>query len=241
MPIGSLTQSQSFALLQEATSARNLLAYGIRAIRTSKFLDTSGDAILTTLSIGCEKLLKISLGLRELEAASAWPSKSRMQAFNHGVVVMDRQLRDALRSALEGKPYPASLLAQVEADPVLPPLLAVLDRYGRSGRFYYLDELASEPQTGDSPNHMWNEVEWAVFNREPAIKRAYQAAKDSDDNAAFEASIPVLRGAVADTLVAWWETISVAGRFGAFGEGSPTMGWEVHPDSVPPEMNPRLR
>lgn len=61
------------------TSTRNLLAYGIRVIRTGAFIDTTRDPILTMLSIGVEKLYKLTLGLIALDCDHKWPTKTEMQ------------------------------------------------------------------------------------------------------------------------------------------------------------------
>ena len=55
-----LSQSQALALIAETTSARNLLGYGIRALRQSEFLETTIDPVMTMLSIGVEKLQKMT-------------------------------------------------------------------------------------------------------------------------------------------------------------------------------------
>lgn len=67
MAVVDLDRQQGFALLSEITSTRNLLADGIRVIRTGAFIDTTRDPILTMLSIGVEKLYKLTLGLIVLD------------------------------------------------------------------------------------------------------------------------------------------------------------------------------
>ena len=59
-----LNQTQAFALIFETTSTRNLLGYCLWALRNARFWETTRDPILTMLSIGGEKLLKMSLGRR---------------------------------------------------------------------------------------------------------------------------------------------------------------------------------
>ena len=58
-----LSVLQGLNFLQESDSAKHLLAYGIRALRTAAFIETTRDPIMTMLSIGVEKMLKIGLGL----------------------------------------------------------------------------------------------------------------------------------------------------------------------------------
>lgn len=88
MAIVDLDRQQGFALLAEMTSTRNLLAYGIRVVRTGAFIDTTRDPILTMLSIGVEKLYKLALGLIALDRDHRWPTKSEMQKQGHKLVPM---------------------------------------------------------------------------------------------------------------------------------------------------------
>lgn len=83
-----LDRQQAFALLAEMTSTRNLLAYGIRVIRTGAFIDTTRDPIQTMLSIGVEKLYTLTLGLIALARDQRWPTKSEMQKQGHKLVPM---------------------------------------------------------------------------------------------------------------------------------------------------------
>ena len=50
-------------LLREIASASNLLSYGTKVLRDIEFIDSAQEAIMTTLSIGLEKLYKLSLGM----------------------------------------------------------------------------------------------------------------------------------------------------------------------------------
>ena len=51
-----LTMQQSLNLEQESDSAKHLLSYGVRTLRTAAFIETTRDPIMTMLSIGVEKL-----------------------------------------------------------------------------------------------------------------------------------------------------------------------------------------
>ena len=155
MAIVNLDRQQGFALLAEMTSTRNLLAYGIRAIRTGAFIDTTRDPILTMLSIGMEKLYKLTLGLIVLERDHKWPTKSEMQKHGHNLNPMHTVVMNELRARAAVKSqYVRELVAEVDNDPVVAPIIEALDLYGRMGRFYYLDHLGDAPQAV-SPDHAW--------------------------------------------------------------------------------------
>ncbi|GAA1868718.1 hypothetical protein [Myceligenerans crystallogenes] len=232
MAIVDLDRQQGFALLAEMTSTRNLLAYGIRVVRTGAFIDTTRDPILTMLSIGVEKLYKLTLGLIALDCDHRWPTKSEMQKQGHKLVSMHVAVMNELRVRTANKSqYVRELLAEVDNDPVVAPIIEALDMYGRMGRFYYLDELGDAPQPV-SPGDAWQNIEQAAL-ADPAVATLYeQAVKDVGDNEAWEKFIRALHGRIATAVERIWVAIAVCGRNHALGETGETFGFEVHPDAV---------
>lgn len=223
------------ALIQEIDSAKHLLAYGERAVRGAAFVDTMRDPIMTMLSIGVEKLLKVAVGLVALDEHGAWPTKTVMKReFGHGTANLDRMLRGKLQAGIVGKSYEdyiQGLFNAVEADPVWPVLLDALDAYGRSGRFYNLDLLADEPQSWDSPSEKWTLVENCAIDASPELQ-ALRDAGFAGDNTAFDQLTRDINNAIADSLHRWWEAIAVLGRHGVLGDHNKAFGFEVHPDAV---------
>lgn len=232
MAIVDLDRQQAFALLAEMTSTRNLLAYGIRVVRTGAFIDTTRDPILTMLSIGVEKLYKLTLGLIALDRDQRWPTKSEMQKQGHKLVPMHAMVMNELRLRTANKgQYVRELLAEVDNDPVVLPIIEALDMYGRMGRFYYLDELGDAPQPV-SPDDAWQNIENAVL-ADPAVATFYQQAmKDVGDNDAWVKFIRALHEWIATAVERIWVTIAVCGRNHCLGETGGTFGFEVHPDAV---------
>ncbi|PPG64180.1 hypothetical protein C5C27_04100 [Rathayibacter sp. AY2B7] len=230
-----LSQRQKMALIEEIDSAKHLLAYGERAVRGAAFVDTMRDPIMTMLSIGVEKLLKVAVGLVALDEHGAWPTKTVMKReFGHGTANLDRMLRGKLQAGIVGKSYEdyiQGLFNAVEADPVWPVLLDALDAYGRSGRFYNLDLLADEPQSWDSPSEKWTLVENCAIDASPELQ-ALRDAGFAGDNMAFDQLTRDINNAIADSLHRWWEAIAVLGRHGVLGDHNKAFGFEVHPDAV---------
>ncbi len=232
MAIVDLDRHQSFALLAEMTSVRNLLAYGVRAIRTGAFIETTRDPILTMLSIGVEKLYKLTLGLVALDRDHKWPSKSEMQKQGHKLISMHTAVMNELRIRTANKSeYVRERVADVDNDPVIVPVIEALDTYGRMGRFYYLDELGAAPQPV-SPDDTWQNIEQAALT-DPAVAALYQEAmKNVGDNQAWEEFIRALHERIAGAVERLWIAVAVCGRNHALGETGGTFGFEVHPDAV---------
>jgi hypothetical protein len=124
------------------------------------------------------------------------------------------------------------LVAGVLADPVLPPLLAALDRYGMSGRFYNLDMLADSPQVDPDPARMWDAAEQAALD-DPGISELQRVAMERlSDNDAWDFYYSAVQGRTADSIERLWLMISRVGINHALGTTGATLGWEIAPDAV---------
>lgn len=225
-----LNQTQAFALIFETTSTRNLLGYGLWALRNARFWDTTRDPILTMLSIGVEKLLKMSLGLTHVAEHGEWPPLSKFrETWRHDIVKMHDDLFQTIRRRLPQATHPAfveSRLVEAEADPVLPALMAALSRYGQSGRFYNLDELALSPQAGEDPGHMWSEAENVALRLDPVMKSKFEAASSAAPEV-FDAFLHELEARLAESIERWWDVIALAGKHGILGARGKSWGFDV--------------
>lgn len=224
-----LTHSQGFLLLEESDSAKHLLAYGLRALRSAAFHDTTRDPVMTMLSIGVEKLLKLGLGLIHVVERRTWPSKRTLQTvYRHDIVRMERLLRDAIRDNAGGathRLYVDQAIAAVDADPVWPPLVAALNRHGQEGRFFYLDALAESPQPEASPQEFWNAVDNAALDNDPGLNDVY-ARSITNPQLADEFN-RMLNARVASSLQQWWDMVSIAGVQGVLGVRGQAWGLEI--------------
>ena len=214
-----LTQHQGILLIRESDSAKHLLAYGLRALRLSAFHDTTRDPVLSMLSIGVEKLLKVSLGLIHLDEHREWPTQKTFRTvYRHDIVTMERLLRDRLRIRATRATHPRyfdPLLASLDADPVWRPIVEALHRYGDQGRFYYLDALAGATPVDDSPEVYWDKVDAAARDADPELERLFHAS--IHDYALHDVFMTGLNKAAADSLQQWWSMIAMAGKQGLMG------------------------
>lgn len=231
--IPQLDDSQYWAFLAEIRSSQNLLGYGSKVLREARFIETTLDPIMTMLSIGVEKLLKLNMGVARVARDEPWPTKAEMRVHGHGILrLYETVLEEATPGVQSSTPYVRGLFEAVLEDPVLPPLLAVLDRYGSYGRFYNLDRLGDSPQAGDSPTEMWAAAENATLAspRVAALQRASEA--DIMSNEAADAFYRGVQSQVADSLRGLWFALHRAGMNGVFGSPGRLFGSLIDPDAV---------
>ncbi|WP_457101761.1 hypothetical protein [Microbacterium sp. P5_E9] len=233
MTIEHLDQRKAFALIGEMTSTRNLLGYGVRVLRGARFLETTRDPIMTMLSIGVEKLLKLTVGVISLDEAQVWPSKATMISYGHGIVeLFDRVMSEIQSRTANSTDYVKGLVSGVDIDPTLRPLLRALDRYGRSGRFYNLDMLADSPQPEMDPARMWDDAEQAALGDPEIIELQRVAMERVSDNDAWDSFYAAVQGHTADSIERLWLMISRVGINHALGTTGAALGWEIAPDAV---------
>jgi len=230
MPLDDgLTQQQGMLLIRESDSAKHLIAYGVRALRTAAFQDSTRDPVLTMLSIGVEKVLKLSLGLVHLTDSRTWPSKAVFIAYRHNIVEMDRTLRERIRAraSLATRPsYVAGLLDAVDHDPIWPKAATAMNAYGSRGRFYWLDALSGSPQLDDTPAGYWENVFSTARDASPELTALFHQAFKS--NEAHVEYMLRLNHAAADSIEQWWAMVAMAGTQGVFGERGESWGLDQH-------------
>lgn len=229
-----LTMMQGLMLIQETSGAQNLLAYGTRALRQAAFLETTRDPIMTMLSIGVEKALKTALGLAHVAEHRVWPPKSTFKnRWRHNLVLMNEDLMATLDERIPYATHRAvvePMLEKVRANAAWKPIVAALSRYGQSGRFYYLDALAEDPQSDDEPSAYWNEAEIALLESRPEFRSQLYAAANNPDE--WEHRSAELTGYMADAIEDWWDLIATAGKHAMLSERGKTWGFEIDRKSV---------
>jgi len=211
----NLTPQQIIYLYRESDAAKYLLTLGLRTARQAAYVDGTRDPILALLSSGVEKVLKICLGLIAVADRGNWTdSKTNKDVYRHQLVKMDNLLRTRLRARLHGG-YVSQKLAEVEGDALWPVVLEALDRYGREGRFYYLDALANAAQAGDGPDAYWEAVINAARDSDPAILNLFHAYAANQQGK--EAFFRRVHEAIASSVQRWWDLLALAGVQGVLG------------------------
>lgn len=232
MPIENLDTEQSFAFIAETNSAASLLAYGVRVVRTARFIDTTRDPIMTMLSIGLEKLYKLTVGLLSLDTRGRWPTKAEMKGYGHDLETLHESVMGAIRDRSRARSqYVRDWVGSVDDDLCVPPLITALGEYGTRSRFYYLDRLAESPQLRD-PRHAWEEV-LSTALKDPVVAEMYARATADVRNGDLWDELGVAQNRrVAQSIERLWTMIAVAGRNYCLGPTGAVFGFEVHPSAV---------
>lgn len=214
---------QTFALLAETQSVQNLMRDAVAAIGSLREPTIHSDAVFTLGSIGVEKLSKIMLGAAAIESDGAWPSKHTMMSWGHDI---DGLVERLFATAEQNQPeavatgYAAELIARVRESTMLPLLFATLSRYGRSGRFHYLDVLATDTRGEfDPPADYWQELE-----RETVRMLGGYPGGTPDE---FERFLAGVSRTIANELEVWWFAMHRLGVQGCFGELGKHLGWQI--------------
>lgn len=206
------------SLISEIDSARSLLEYGTRTLGEARApLANIQDPILTTLSIGLEKLYKLTLGLVELDTNEQWPSEQTMRGFGHELGRMHRRVLDEIRVRSALRPYVLDHLTAVTADPVIGPMIDVLNDYGMSGRFYYLDLLSDDTVSRPDPRELWMAMEQAVDGEE-SLNRLFHKAAASDDATDWEQLLHTRNLRLAESVSRLHELVALSWRHGCLGQ-----------------------
>lgn len=232
----NLTQRQLGYLFRESDAAKYLLTLGLRATRNAAYVDGTRDPILALLSSGVEKVLKLCLGLMAVAETGNWTDKKTYQkTYGHQTVVMDRLLRERVRVRLPfatQRGYVERKLAEVEADALWPVILEALDRYGRGGRFYYLDALANEAQDGDGPDAYWEAVITKARDSDPVIGELFHAY--AADIRGKEAFFRAAHEAIASSVQRWWDLLALAGIHDMMGPRG--VGWATDQRAIATQL-----
>lgn len=225
-----LSQLQEINLSQESDSAKHLLAYGIHALRTAAFIETTRDPIMTMLSIGLEKMLKLTLGLLNVEDEGTWlPVHVLKNDYRHDLIKMERLLRSKLRERKARATHVAVVdqaLRSADADPVWPLLVSALNRYGQEGRFYYLDALADKPQREESPQIFWEVAQQAALKNDVALSELFH--RMLDDLTLSDEFARSLNGHMADSLQRFWDLVTLSAVQGVCGERGKAWGHDFN-------------
>lgn len=225
----ALSDRQALALIQESQSAFNLMRDSVEAIRGLRHPLLHGDGIFTLGSIGVEKTAKILLGCAAVERDGAWPSMKTLLGWGHDIDKLSRSVAETARACIgqaTATGYTEAVLRRIEASTLLPLLFATFSRYGRSGRFHYLDILATD-ERGDfeSPQAHWSRLENHVTQSDPTTF----GGPLSDDWGDLDAQLVHLAEVIADELEVWWFAVhlcALQGCFGSLGKRAAFVIWD---------------
>lgn len=231
MTIPNLSRADGFTLIQETTAVHNLLTYGVQLLCAPQPVEETRDPILAMLSIGMEKLYKVTLGLAALDTEGAWIPASKSRGYSHGVKKLHEDVWNEIESRIGISPdHVRNSVSSVNQDVVVPPLVAALDRYGLGGRFYHIDALGGDPQEKKSPVAYWDEVDDAA-RLDSGVQSAFTAAMANHNGTELWNDYHrIQRERIAWSIRRPWFAISVCAVNGVLGEAGRKIGRDLGPD-----------
>ena len=224
-----LTQQQGILLTIEVESAVNLLRDGRETLRTMTYSSRGADAVWSLLSLGVEKLLKLSIGVAVLEQTGEWPGKV-LKSFGHDVEALDEAVRELMATNVDkgAQPaYSARALAALNADAIWPALREGLNNYGSGGRYHHLDWLTKEPPY-DSPRGYWDAMEREVIEQQPHLLSLFASLNPG----AFQEARRRTNEAIIGSLDVWQVAVYTFWLQGAFGAEARVQSSTVNPKGV---------
>jgi hypothetical protein len=207
--------AQLRALSDEVDAASTLLRHGLAILDSYRYASRDADAVFVCLAGGTEKLAKLSLGLRALDADGSWlPRRVMRETYGHDIVVLDGAVRQIIsegrdRSTAPG--YIQQLLKDAGDDLSLDLVLRTLAQYARRGRFYNLDLLADSAQPEPSPAQLWEDLHQQLLDERPDLRTALAEGD-------WETGRKSLNQLIAGSLWRWCELVRRAWITGAVGQ-----------------------
>jgi hypothetical protein len=146
-------------LQQECYLIEACLTQGLTALRQA---DLSKKGLFYSaffqLAIGLERLMKIILIIEHMaDNKLETPSLQTMKSFQHNLSKLYGKVREI---PIEATPHPFD---EIPEDGIAYEILAFLDAFAASTRYFNLDSLTSQPK-GIDPLNVWSDIVYKVAN-----------------------------------------------------------------------------
>lgn len=206
------------ALSHEVDAVSALFRHGFAILSEYRFASRDAEPVFVCLAGGCEKLLKLTIGLHELGLGRPWPSQRVMKnQWGHKIMRLDEHVREIINSNSRRSTAPGhieELLNRVATDTIVPQVIATVSRYAEQGRFYNLDALGDMTQPLPSPAQLWNELhEILLEDRANSLAPLAINANEEWEDARRE-----LNEAIVDSMKTWCNLIASAWSTGVLGD-----------------------
>lgn len=228
MQLPGLDVSQSRAFVFEVNATKNTLACGLRLLSTDALTDNTRDPIMVLLSVGLERLHKLTLGVISVADSGHWDDS---KAHKHRLSTMHHDVLEAISHRVTS-PYVEELLRATRSDALLDAVIACADSFAREGRYSYLDALSGGQQRATNPDAAWRMVEEVAEQRADVAARRQPALKAPTDNALWTAASIARGAAISQSVASLWDFIATCGAHGSLGDLGTRLGADIKRRSV---------
>lgn len=226
----NLKAGHGFALIFEAASAQNFLREGIAGLRASHAADNSYETTLTVLSLGLQKVIKLSLGLIGVRDHGYWPDPASMMTSSADIYqgyanlakyASDKQTQHHIPD------YDGARFSNFDADPVWPLIVECLAYYESIAGFQHIDFLSEEDdEVRTRPNAYWR-IQGIVLGsnleHSDSIAAPFLPISGKDKER--------VNRAIADRVETWWSTLYDLWAEGLFGTRGQEMSFFMRPST----------
>jgi hypothetical protein len=217
-------------LASEIDTATEQLALALNQMITHGWVARQPGAVFTSLAVGIERVLKLTIGEKARNEGGSFPTSWRGDRSGHDLETLYQEASVALEtSAASAAPYLMGLLNQLDEDPYWPGILESLSMWAQaSGRYADLDALAGKAGPSRHAWEPWESAEHQIFTDTNAWGRI-------DDDA-----IRRMRIRMAASVMIWWHTYYRAWQHGLISDRGKQFSSALAPNGVR-HLNPALK
>jgi len=152
----------------ETRATSQLLTHAHSLLINQRPIDDHIEVLLTLLSSGIERTLKIALGYAFLDRRKGWPKD--LSRYGHKIAHMNRRLFTLATRSDSSSVELRDTVDSLRSDQAFQTLFETLQRYAMGGRYHYLDQLAAKslPSPGEGSVGAWINLLLSVENASKA-------------------------------------------------------------------------
>jgi hypothetical protein len=175
---------QKILIGEELLTAMRLLKTGLRELNRMKGSTDFFHLPILLLASGFERMMKTVVCCHHLKETGEFPKRSVFQKGRrgHDLVVLLKHITQGCFSDdyLARIPAAKADIEFLRNDPELSTIIQILSDFGQSARYYNLNVVLAEPDSGPSPDDEWQKLEMEVLQKDRSWTSRIEDPKQSD-------------------------------------------------------------